>query len=97
MLTGRARRTPLPDSSWICMGPLKINLSQAFAGQRVGVKQVEEKIWLVSFMRYDLGFFDHETCRIESAANPFAAKLKLAAGSLRIRILRLLQIVPLQH
>jgi putative transposase len=51
----------------------KINLSRAFAGQRVGVKQVEEKIWLVSFMRYDLGFFDHETCRIESAANPFAA------------------------
>jgi putative transposase len=59
----------------ICMGQLKINLSQAFAGQRVGVKQVEEKIWLVSFMRYDLGFFDHETCRIESAANPFAAKV----------------------
>jgi putative transposase len=59
----------------ICMGPLKINLSQAFAGQRVGVKQVEDKIWLVTFMRYDLGFFDHETCRIESAANPFAAKL----------------------
>ena len=57
------------------MGPLKINLSQAFAGQRVGVKQVEDKIWLVTFMRYDLGFFDHETCRIESAANPFAAKL----------------------
>jgi len=25
--------------------------------------------------RYDLGFFDHETCRIESAENPFAAKL----------------------
>jgi hypothetical protein len=59
------------------MGPLKINLSQAFAGQRVGVKQVEDKIWLVSFMRYDLGFFDHETCRIESAANPFAAKVLL--------------------
>jgi putative transposase len=59
----------------ICMGQLKINLSQAFAGQKVGVKQVEEKIWLVSFMRYDLGFFDHETCRIESAANPFAAKV----------------------
>jgi putative transposase len=59
----------------ICMGALKINLSQAFAGQKVGVKQVEEKIWLVSFMRYDLGFFDHETCRIESAVNPFAAKV----------------------
>jgi putative transposase len=59
----------------ICMGPPKINLSQAFAGQRVGVKQVEEKIWPVSLMRYDSGFFDHETCRIESAANPFAARL----------------------
>ena len=57
------------------MGPLKTNLSQAFAGQSVGVKQVEEKIWLVSVMRYALGFFDHETCRIESADNPFAAKL----------------------
>jgi putative transposase len=59
----------------ICMGPLKINLSQAFAGQRVGVKQVADKIWLVSFMSYDLGFFDHETCRIESAENPFVAKV----------------------
>ena len=59
----------------ICMGPMKINLSQAFAGQKVGVKQVEEKIWLVSFMRDDLGFFDPETCRIESAENPFAAKV----------------------
>src|SRR5579863_8774201 len=70
-----------PGQKSLCRGvtevlrPYKINLSQAFAGQRVGVKQVEDKIWLVSFMRYDLGFFDHETCRIESAANPFAAKL----------------------
>lgn len=59
----------------ICMGPLKINLSQAFAGQRVGIKQVADQIWLVSFMSYDLGFFDHETCRIESAENPFVAKV----------------------
>jgi len=57
------------------MGKNKINLSQAFAGQKVGIKQVEERIWLVSFMQYDLGFFDHETCRIESATNPFAAKV----------------------
>jgi hypothetical protein len=27
------------------------------------------------FMRYDSGFFDHETCLIESAENPFAAKV----------------------
>jgi hypothetical protein len=38
-------------------------------------RQIEEKIWLVSFMRYDLGFFDYQTCRIESAGNPFTAKV----------------------
>lgn len=62
------------------MGKLKINLSQGFAGQNVGVKQIEDRIWLVSFMQYDLGFFDHETCRVESAVNPFAAKLAPMSG-----------------
>ena len=59
----------------ICLGTQKINISQALAGQKVGVKQVSERVWLVSFMQYDLGYFDDETCRIESAENPFAAKL----------------------
>ena len=45
----------------ICFGGRKINLSAVFAGQNVGIKEVGEKIWLVSFMHYDLGFFDHET------------------------------------
>jgi putative transposase len=40
-----------------------------------GVKEVSDKIWLVSFMDYDLGFFDHETGRLEPAENPFAAKV----------------------
>jgi len=59
----------------ICLGAQKVNLSQAFAGQKVGIKQVADQVWLVSFMQYDLGYFDDETCRIESAVNPFAAKL----------------------
>jgi len=59
----------------ICLGKRKINLSQVFAGQKVGVKEVSDQIWLVSFMQYDLGFFDHETCRLEPVANPFAPKL----------------------
>ncbi len=46
-----------------------------FAGQNVGVKEVADNIWLVSFMHYDLGFFDHETCRLECSENPFAAKV----------------------
>ncbi len=59
----------------ICIGRRKINLSQVFAGQNVGIKEVSEKIWLVTFMHYDLGFFDHETGRVECAENPFAAKV----------------------
>ena len=59
----------------ICFDQRKINLSQVFAGQNVGVKQVSDRIWLVTFMDYDLGFFDDETCRLESAGNPFAAKV----------------------
>jgi len=38
-------------------------------------KEIAEKIWLVSFMHYDLGFFDHETGRVECAPNPFGARL----------------------
>ena len=53
----------------------KINLSQVFAGQKVGVKQVSEHIWLVTFMDYDLGYFDDETCRLEPIDNPFGPKL----------------------
>jgi putative transposase len=59
----------------ICFGRRKINLSTVFAGQNVGVKEVSDRIWLVSFMDYDLGFFDHETGRLGTAENPFAAKV----------------------
>src|SRR5262249_2829671 len=59
----------------ICMAPHKITLSTVFAGQTVGVKQVGDKIWLVSFMDYDLGFFDEETTRLEPIPNPFEAKV----------------------
>jgi len=59
----------------ICFGRRKINLSTVFAGQNVGVKEVSDRIWLVSFMDYDLGFFDHEIGRLGTAENPFAAKV----------------------
>ena len=59
----------------ICLGKRKINLSQVFAGQKVGIKEVSDKIWIVTFMDYDLGFFDHETGRLEPLANPFDPKV----------------------
>lgn len=48
---------------------------QVFAGQNVGIKEIADKVWLVSFMHYDLGFFDHETGRVECAQNPFEPKV----------------------
>jgi putative transposase len=59
----------------ICFKGQKVNLSQVFAGQNVGVTQVGERIWLVTFMQYDLGYFDDETCRLEPIENPFGPKL----------------------
>jgi putative transposase len=59
----------------ICFKGRKVNLSHVFAGQNVGVTQLGERIWLVTFMRYDLGYFDDETCRLEPIQNPFAPKL----------------------
>ena len=38
----------------ICFKGRKVNLSHVFAGQNVGVTQVGERIWLVTFMHYDL-------------------------------------------
>jgi putative transposase len=59
----------------ICIGKRKIHLSHVFAGQKPGTREIEDRIWLVSFMYYDLGFFDHETGRVEYAHNPFEVEL----------------------
>jgi putative transposase len=59
----------------LCYQRRKINLSQVFAGQTVGVKQTDDHVWLVSFMDYDLGYFDDETCRLEPIADPFGPRL----------------------
>ena len=59
----------------ICFQGRKVNLSHVFADQSVGVTQVGEHIWLVTFIQYDLGYSDDETCRLEPIENPFGPKL----------------------
>jgi putative transposase len=59
----------------ICLGRKKINFSTVFAGQAVGIKEVHDGIWLVSFMDYDLGYFDLDTRVLEPLENPFGPKL----------------------
>ena len=53
------------------MGRRKINLSTVFAGQIVGIREVDDQVWLVSFLDFDLGFFDRDEGRVEPAPNPF--------------------------
>ena len=58
------------------IGRRKINLSSVFAGQYVGVSEVDNNIRLVSFMGFDLGFFGKEVNRVEPAdENPLAPKV----------------------
>ena len=59
----------------ICLHRKKINFSTVFAGQTVGIKEVDDGIWLVSFMQYDLGYFDLEQKTLQPLDNPFGPRL----------------------
>jgi hypothetical protein len=53
----------------------RINISTVLAGQRLGIKEVDEGIWLASFMHYDLGYFDLEQKTLQPLDNPFGPRL----------------------
>ena len=59
----------------LCLYRKKINLSVTLAGQAVGVKEVDDGIWLVSFMEYDLGYIDLEEKTLQPLENPFGPKV----------------------
>jgi hypothetical protein len=42
---------------------------------KLGIKEVDDGIWLVSFMRYDLGYFDLEQKTLQPLDNPFGTRL----------------------
>jgi hypothetical protein len=59
----------------ICIFRKKINVSTVLAGQLLGIKGVDDGIWIVSFMRYDLGFIDLEQKTLQPTDNPFGGGL----------------------
>ena len=59
----------------ICMHRKKVNISTVLAGQRLGIKEVDDGIWLVSFMHYDLGYIDLEQKTLPTSDNPFDPRL----------------------
>jgi putative transposase len=60
----------------ICWNARKINLTHVFAGQKLGITQVSDRVWLVTFMEYGRGYFDHETCRLQPIENPFGPNVE---------------------
>ncbi|MGH6794761.1 MAG: helix-turn-helix domain-containing protein [Methylocella sp.] len=59
----------------LCLHRKKINISTVLAGQKLGTMEVDDGIWLVSFMHYDLGYFDLEQKTLQSLDNPFGPRL----------------------
>jgi len=59
----------------ICMYKKKINISTVLAGQRLGIKEVDDGIWLISFMQYDLGYIDLEQKTLQTIDNPFGTRV----------------------
>lgn len=59
----------------LCLHRKKINVSTVLAGQTLGIKEVEDGIWLVSFMHYDLGYIDLEQRTLQPLDNPFGPGL----------------------
>ena len=59
----------------ICMHKKKINISTVMAGQRLGIKEMDDGIWLVSFMHHDLGYIDLEQKTLQTIDNPFGTRV----------------------
>ena len=59
----------------ICMHRKKINISTVMAGQRLGLKEVDDGIWVVTFMAYDLGYIDLQQKTLQPIDNPFGTRV----------------------
>ena len=59
----------------LCLHRKKINISVVLAGQNLGIKEVDDGIWLVSFIHHDLGYFGLEQKTLQPLHNPFGTRL----------------------
>jgi len=56
----------------VCFGRCEISLSKVLAGQSVGIREVDDPVWLVSLLDYDSGYVHQDRGRVEPEANLFA-------------------------
>jgi hypothetical protein len=59
----------------ICMLRTKVNIATVLAGQRVGLKEVDDAIWLVGFTQYDPGYIVQEQTALQVLDNPSGSRL----------------------
>jgi hypothetical protein len=52
----------------------KIHISTVLAGQTLGI-EVDDGIWLVSFMDYDLGYIELDQRTLQPLDHPFGPKV----------------------
>jgi hypothetical protein len=52
-----------------------VYISKVFGGQRLGLREVDTDVWLVSFMHYDLGYIDLEDRRLQTIDTPFGSRV----------------------
>ena len=45
------------------------------AGQSLGIREVDDGIWLAGFMHYNLGYFDLKQKTLQPLDNPFGTRL----------------------
>ena len=78
---GLVKRMARPCAGDLLRTPLlarkKISLSKSLAGKAVSVKEVEDDIWLVSFMDYNLGYVNLEEGALQPLENSFGQKFHL--------------------
>lgn len=69
------RRQIACDAGCLGLNRKRINISTVLAGQKLGIKEVDGGIRLVSFMHYDLGCLDLEQKTLQPLDSPFGTRL----------------------
>ena len=54
----------------ILSGKNRVFVSAVLAGQPVGLTEVDDGIWKITFMDYELGYFDYESCQFTPLEYP---------------------------
>jgi len=50
---------------------LRVYIGLPFMGENLGVREVDDGIWQVHFMHYEMGYFDFEDLKLKPSHNPF--------------------------